>query len=98
MPIAYTRRGYAIYDEFFDIRRNTVLVQHSSLSGQPAVWVFCRNGEDNYPAHLNLEQAKRLRAALDEWIGEQEKKSPPRPREGTRHRSADTETLGNHLL
>ena len=72
MPKEYTSRGFGIYEEFKDTRGNEIRVQESSSGEENCVWVFCkRDSEDDTP-HLNVEQAKRVIEALQEFVDEYE--------------------------
>lgn len=65
-----TPRGFTIYDQFTDLYGSKIWVQASSLATDRAVWIFARKGdEDSYP-HLNVEQARRIRDALDTFVQE----------------------------
>lgn len=66
-----TDRGFAIYDEFIDLYGREVRVQKSSYASEPAVWIFATDSVHGYP-HLTIDQAKRVRAALDVFISESE--------------------------
>ena len=80
MPKEYTDRGFAVFENFVDLYDNKVRVQASSLANIDAVWIFCdpgekwianckRIGEDTPPhSHLNVEQAKKVIAALQELM------------------------------
>lgn len=61
-----TERGFAIYDRFFDQKGTEIHVQKSSLANEPCVWIF----STALGAHLTIEQAKRVRDALDTFISE----------------------------
>lgn len=66
-----TERGFAIYDEFTDTYGGEVSVQESSIATDCRVWIFVRHyRETGGGAHLNIEQAKRVRDALDAFIRE----------------------------
>lgn len=72
-----TSRGFAIYDEFVDLYGHKVRVQKSSYAAEPAVWIFAEEGPcevDPASPHLTVEQAKRVRDALDAFISEEEHK------------------------
>ena len=68
-----TGRGFTVYDEFTDTYGSTVIVQESSSAEGARIWIFCRHGgfpqKANEP-HLDVEQARRVRDALDTFIGE----------------------------
>lgn len=73
MPKGFTSRGFAIYDEFRDSYNHSVKIQESSNAGYDAVWIFAQNEDgDLCCSHLNMDQAKRLRDALDEFIRDHE--------------------------
>jgi len=61
-----TDRGFTIYDQFDDRYGHSVRIQESSLATEPCVWIFPLGGA----AHLTLDQAKRVRDALDTFIKE----------------------------
>ena len=80
-----TERGFDSYDEFTDSYGATIRVQESSAAPAPHVWVFVDGGGTEAPvgfpglpegrkndgsAHLTVEQARRLRDALDAFIAE----------------------------
>lgn len=68
-----TDRGFAIYDEFVDRYGSEVRVQKGSLASEPTVWIFAKCHADACgpdAAHLTVEQAKRVRDALDAFIAE----------------------------
>ena len=66
-----TERGFTIYDEFTDTCDQPVRVQESSIATGDRVWIFTGHpGEDGSGAHLDIEQAKRVRDALDAFISE----------------------------
>ena len=68
-------RGFASYCDFKDTYENSVRVQESSADPLDKVWVFIQHGprvDRDGAAHLDLEQARILRAALEEWIKDQE--------------------------
>ena len=68
-----TPRGFSIYDQFTDTYGATIRVQESSAATEPKVWIFAEGGMAENPSpHLNVEQAKRLRDALDAFISEGE--------------------------
>lgn len=68
-----TQRGFIIYDKFTDTYGNDVRVQESSSATRDAVWIFCNEAPGRAgSAHLNVEQAKRVRDALDAFISEHE--------------------------
>ena len=76
-----TGRGFAVYDEFTDTYGSTVIVQESSSPEGARVWIFCRHGGFPQKAsepHLNVEQARRVRDALDAFISEHGDDRPPR--------------------
>lgn len=64
-----TERGFVIYDEFTDTYGNGVRVQESSSAEEPRVWLFTDGAGTGTP-HLNIEQATRVRDALDAFISE----------------------------
>ena len=60
-----TERGFTIYDQFTDRYGNEVSVVESSLATEACCWIFAGKAP-----HLNVEQAKRVRDALDAFIAE----------------------------
>ncbi len=64
----YTNRGFSIYDEVTDTKGNTVRIQESSSAEQPCVWMFNDIGD----AHINVEQAKQVINALQEFVDDYE--------------------------
>lgn len=69
----YTPRGFGIYEHIYDLNGGEVRVQQSSLATTSAVWVFTGGGA----AHLDAEQARRVRDALDAWLQEQDGEQRP---------------------
>jgi len=80
-----TPRGFINFDHFTDSYGATVTVRESSAALAPHVWVFVEGGttaaepgtpgipegrKNDGSAHLNVEQATRLRDALDAFIRE----------------------------
>jgi hypothetical protein len=68
-----TERGFITYDEFTDTYDATVTVRQSSAATRACVWVFTEGGgvkRNHGSAHLGVEQATRLRDALDVFIKE----------------------------
>ena len=76
-----TSRGFKIFDEFKDSYGNTIKVQESSGASDDYCWIFVKNdlgkdykqhmGEISTPSpHLTKDQAKRLIAALNLFVGE----------------------------
>jgi len=67
----YTNRGFDIFCKFEDSNGSTVRVQLSSAGDAAYVWLFCVNPSLDDPApHLDVEQAKIVRDALDTFIAE----------------------------
>lgn len=67
-----TERGFTIYDEFTDTNGSQIRVQESSIATESRCWIFA-----NPPSpHLNVEQAKRVRDALNAFIRECEEEGP----------------------
>lgn len=67
-----TERGFAVYDQFTDAYGSQVRVQESSSATEPRCWIFAAqrdDGESSSP-HLDVEQARRVRDALDAFIRE----------------------------
>lgn len=71
MTRSATNRGFVIYDEFDDRYRHRVSVQESSLATEACCWIFTGDGSGG-AAHLTVEQAIRVRDALDVFIRENE--------------------------
>ncbi len=68
-----TERGFTVYDEFTDTYRDDVRIQESSAATGARVWIFCnKHGfpQESASPHLDVEQAKRVRDALDAFIRE----------------------------
>ena len=76
-----TGRGFTVYDQFTDTHGNKVRVQESSIPTGPGCWIFTEAAASSMAAitvpHLNVEQARRVRDALDAFIGEHGDDSPP---------------------
>lgn len=81
MAKEYTSRGFAIYDKIPNYREGFVQLQESSLACEgPHLWFFLKDAECetaaglNGPIHqkpeiqLSLENVKKLRNALNEFI------------------------------
>lgn len=67
-----TQRGFATYDEFVDRSGNSIRVQKSSIATEPCVWIFAEGSG----ILLTIEQAKRIRDALDVFIAENQEATP----------------------
>jgi hypothetical protein len=68
-----TERGFTIYDQFTDTYGSKVRVQESSIATEPRCWIFTDAASSMAATtvpHLNVEQAKRVRDALDAFITE----------------------------
>ena len=73
--IAQSDRGFPIFAEFDDLYHSHWKIQFSSRAFHPAVWVWIDGtagdqggvGRDG-SGHLTIEQAKRVRDALSNWI------------------------------
>lgn len=72
-----TPRGFDTYDEFRDSYGAAVTIRQSSAASGPHVWLFIEGGGTVSPdrpnegsAHLDVEQARRVRDALDTFITE----------------------------
>lgn len=74
-----TWRGFTTYDEFTDTYGAKVTIRESSAATRTCVWVFTEGGDTHADinghvndgnAHLDVEQATRLRNALDAFIKE----------------------------
>lgn len=62
---------YRLYDEFTDTYGHQIRVQESGSAEKPHCRIFIRDSSSG-AAHLNLEQAVRVRDALATFITEQE--------------------------
>lgn len=69
-------RGFTIYDQFTDTYGKQVTIQESSHADGDRCWIFSTGGAP----HLNPEQARRVRDALDAFIADQPWQAP----DGTR--------------
>lgn len=76
-----TSRGFAGYDTFTDDAGCEIRVQQSSSAMAAKVWLFCKNTAGAYhdrpreaevSPHLTVKQAKRLIAALQAFVAENE--------------------------
>lgn len=68
-----TGRGFTIYDAFRDHYGADIRLQESSLATERCIWIFSnKHGFPDEPAspHLTVEQAERVRDALDQFIRE----------------------------
>lgn len=77
MPIGFTERGFATYAHFQDTYGAEIIVRESSSAMESKVWIFTDGGgvtNNKGSVHLNLEQAKTIVAALQEWIDREENK------------------------
>ena len=61
-----------VYVEFDDRLNQHVRIQTAALAAEPAVWLHCEGGDGpNDPRPLlNVEQARRMRDALDLFLAE----------------------------
>lgn len=78
MPQSYTPRGFAMYTEFeyqdYESQPiTTFTVQESSLATERKVWV----GAGSERAHLNEAEARSVRDALHEFLGEGDPTADP---------------------
>lgn len=75
MPKRYTPRGFAMYEEFTfeayqgDQSPRVFTVQESSLATERKVWI---GSSMSNRAHLNVEEARKVRDALTEFLGDGE--------------------------
>lgn len=82
-PPRQTPRGFHDYAEFIDTYGIQVTVRESSAATAPHLWIFVKSRDvytdeplapgmvhSNGSTHLNQEQAKMLRDAIDYWLGE----------------------------
>jgi hypothetical protein len=68
-----TSRGFDTYDEFRDSYGAAVTVRQSSAASGAHVWLFAEGGgvdRNDGAAHLTVDQARRVRDALDVFIAE----------------------------
>lgn len=71
-----TPRGFHDYADFVDTYGINVRVRESSSAEGPHLWVFTKSTdrpgtpESDGVTHLNVEQAKLLRDAIDYWLNE----------------------------
>lgn len=77
MPKKYSDRGFAIYEELTDTQQTIVKVQKSSLAEENCVFILGNNDisshpDKYFPPHLNVEQAKRVIKALQEFVSDNE--------------------------
>ena len=73
-----TGRGFTIYDRFTDTYSSVIQVQESSSAEEPRCWIFADAAEPGCAAspHLDVEQAKRVRDALNVFISEHGSEEP----------------------
>jgi hypothetical protein len=71
MPKDFTERGFAIYKEIPTSYGGNIRIQESS-NVIPSVWLFIEESVHckSFDQHLNVAQAKELRDALNEFLGE----------------------------
>ena len=68
-----TDRGWVIYDEFEDRYESAIRVHESSIAFEPCVWIFANDADGaRRSPHLTPEQAKRLIAALQQFVDDSE--------------------------
>ena len=69
-----TPRGFQGYLEMTDLYDARIRVQQSSLAIDSAVWIFCDSSPhmENPSPHLNAEMAKKVIAALQEFVDDVE--------------------------
>lgn len=70
MAKALSVRGFALYDKFMDTRGSEIRVQESSWDKEEAVWLFCKRRNQDDSPHLNVDQAKKLIKALQEFVND----------------------------
>jgi hypothetical protein len=72
------QRGFTAFDEFKCTRNTNIRIKESSAASDPHIWlfldedatVFTRPTPGSAGAHLSIENAERLRDALDVAIRE----------------------------
>lgn len=71
MPQEFTPRGFALYKEIKTSYGGKIRVQESS-NVIPSVWLFLEESVQcgEFDQHLNVSQARELRDALNEFLGE----------------------------
>jgi hypothetical protein len=70
---AVSSRGFIQYDELTDSYGANCRVVESSAAAGPHVWIFVEDGAvkgNNGSAHLDVQQATRVRDALTAWLDE----------------------------
>lgn len=77
--IPVTQRGFRMFADFESSEDGNVTVQESSLATEYKVWLG-----SEYRLHLSVEEAKIIRAALDDFINDRhertvDKEWPPPP-------------------
>lgn len=75
MTLEKDARGFTIYSKFKDTYDADVMVKHSSNVMDSRVWVYINGGQvssNDGAALLDVEQAKRLREALNIFITKEE--------------------------
>lgn len=66
-----TDGGIVVYDKFVDLSGNEVQVEDHGDNDRPTVWIFSFGGDgDDWPMHLDVDQARRVRDALDAFVKE----------------------------
>jgi len=68
-----TERGFTVYDQFTDVYGSKIRVQQSSLATESCCWIFAEAASSmaaTTQPHLTVEQARRVRDALDAFITE----------------------------
>ena len=83
-----TPRGFDTYDHLSDSYGASVTIRQSSAASGPHVWLFIEGGGTISPshpndgsAHLDVEQARRVRDALDTFIAERGGEGAPTEKE-----------------
>lgn len=72
-------RGFLKFVEFVDMYGSIVTVKESSAWGMEKCWIFVHNDDPNFKQrgsmHLNKEQARKIRDALNEFLDTRSERS-----------------------
>lgn len=70
MPESYTQRGFAMYREKIETSYGGSIRVQESSNVKPSVWLFLEEstGCGGFDQHLNIDQARQLRDALNEFL------------------------------
>ncbi|MCJ8223659.1 hypothetical protein [Bacillus paralicheniformis] len=72
MAKKFNENGFRVYDEFKDVNGTQVRIEKSTLATEECVSIFGDTplSDHHFPPHLNVETAKRVIKALQEFVEE----------------------------